>query len=74
MAVIVPEAGRFAEVFAALSALVADPKRDIRATTDTALLGLVVSDEVYDRYMEGDTTPAPKRRTRRNLADQEEQS
>lgn len=40
-----------------------DPKHDVRTTTDTSGLGVVVSEELYDRlltYLSLSETPAPK--------------
>lgn len=50
MAVIVPEPEHFTRIMAILVELSGDAKQ-IKATTDTPTLGLVVSDELYDKYL-----------------------
>lgn len=69
MAVIVPHPDYFARVFQSLVDF-GVPVREIRTTTDTEYLGLVVADDVYNRWQaDGDPTrnenaAQPKRRGR----------
>lgn len=64
MAVIVPGPGDFAAVYAELLELVGSPY-EIRSTSDTPTLGLIVAEDVYERWV-GSEEPAPvaKRRGR----------
>lgn len=66
MAVLYPENDDFAEVYRELEAITGDP-RAIATTTDGPRLGLVISDEVYNIWVdaqpdESETTEAPAKR------------
>lgn len=65
MAVIVPHPSDFADTFQSLLDM-GVPVNQIATTSDTEYLGLVVSDDVYERWTEStkDETPTPKRRGR----------
>jgi hypothetical protein len=72
MAVLYP-GDDFARVYRILEDLAGDP-RQIQTTTDGPGLGLVISDELFDRFVEADTTEAdeaPKKRPGRPRKSQE---
>lgn len=67
MATIVPHPNDFADVFNSLLEM-GVPVNQIATTSDTEYLGLVVPDDVYERWTGAnsaeDEAPAPKRRGR----------
>lgn len=75
MAVLYPEADNFAEIYRELEAITGDP-RAIATTTDGPRLGLVISDEVYNIWVDAQSddseeTETPKRRPGRPRKAQE---
>jgi hypothetical protein len=61
MASVYPEPDRFAAVFEELAALAPDV-RVIATTTDGPHLGLVVPDDLHDRWVQSQEPGAPKKR------------
>lgn len=73
MAVLYPEKGDFAKVYQALLDLGGD-RRQIKTTTDGPSLGLVVPDDLFDRFVGAESTEAdeaPKKRPGRPRKSQE---
>jgi hypothetical protein len=61
MPIIYPEPDQFAAVFAELAALAART-RDIATTSEGPVLGLVVPDDLYQRWVKPQEPGAPKKR------------
>jgi len=75
MAVLYPETDCFAKVFAELVEITGN-SRAIKTTTDGPRLGLVVSDEVFNQWVDAqsadsETTETPRRRPGRPRKSQE---